>query len=33
MHRIFQTTRPLGSETGAGDDNDVGKELTGSRSP
>ncbi len=26
MHRIFQTTRPLDSETGTGDDDDVGPE-------
>jgi len=24
MHLLFQTTRPLGSETGTGDDDDVG---------
>jgi len=23
MHLLFQTTRPLGSETGTGDDDDV----------
>jgi hypothetical protein len=25
MHLLFQTTRPLGPETGAGDDADVGR--------